>query len=415
LTGSPLTNDRITAAGARTVARRYAFWFVAYAFTVAMLGTTLPTPLYPIYQERLGFSSLTVTLIFAVYAFAVIVGLLLCGRLSDEVGRRPMLLAAVVLSALSAAAFLGQGGLGPILMGRVLSGLSGGIVVGTATAALVELAPERRRGLGTSVAVAASLGGLGLGALIAGALAQFAPAPLRLPFAVDLVLLVPAALGVLIGPETVRLRHRARLRPQRVSVPPEIRAVFVRAATVGFCAFAVSGLYGAVAPTMLTSLLHLPSHLLAGGIVFLLFLCSAGGQFGVARLREGLALPLGCAGLAVGVGLLAWAIASASLGLLIFSAVLVGLGQGAAIGGGLRSINARAPDARRGEAASAFFVVIYVGLAVPVIGFGLAASEFGLRATGIAFSAIVAVVLVAVMASLPRAGRPQPERQAGTR
>ena len=91
------------------------------------------------------------------------------------------------------------------------------------------------------------------------------------------------------------------------------------------------------------------------------------------------------------------------LGLLVCSAVLVGLGQGAAIGGGLRSINARAPDVRRGEAASAFFVVIYVGLAVPVIGFGLAASEFGLRATGIAFSAIVAVVLVAVMASLPRA------------
>jgi hypothetical protein len=136
-------------------------------------------------------------------------------------------------------------------------------------------------------------------------------------------------------PETVRLRHRARLRPQRVSVPSEIRAVFVRASTVGFCAFAVSGLYGAVAPTMLTSLLHLQSHLLAGG---------------------------------------------------------------------LRSINARAPEVRRGEAASAFFVVIYVGLAVPVIGFGLAASEFGLRATGIAFGAIVAVVLVAVMASLPRGG-----------
>jgi MFS family permease len=413
-----VTNDRITEAGARTVRRRYAFWLAAYAFTVVMVGTTLPTPLYPIYQERLGFSSLTVTLIFAVYAFAVVAGLLLFGRLSDEVGRRPMMLAAVVLSALSAAAFLGQGGLGPILAGRVLSGLSAGIIVGTATAALVELAPERRRGLGTSVAVAANLGGLGLGALIAGALAQFAPAPLRLPFAVDLGLLIPAALGVLLCPETVRSRQRPRLRPQQVGVPPEVRTVFIRASTVGFCAFAVSGLFGAVAPTMLTTLLHMPSHLLAGGIVFLLFLCSAGGQFGVGRMREGLALPLGCAGLTVGVGLLAWAIASASLGLLIASAVLVGLGQGAAIGGGLRSINARAPGARRGEAASAFFVVIYVGLAVPVIGFGLAASDFGLRATGIAFSAIVAVVLVAVMASLARAASAidsGSQRQTGTR
>jgi MFS family permease len=405
LTSSPLTTDRITAAGVESVRRRYAFWFVAYAFLVAMLGTTLPTPLYPIYQQRLGFSSLTVTLIFAVYAFATIAGLLLLGRLSDEVGRRPMLLAAIVLSALSAAAFLGQGGLGAILVGRVLSGLSAGLIVGTATAALLELAPKQRRSLATSVGVAVNLGGLGLGALIAGLLAQFAPAPLRLPFAVDLALLVPAAGGVLACPETVQSRRRARLRPQRVSVPSEIRGVFIRAAAVGFCAFAVSGLFGAVAPIMLTSLLHLSSHLLAGGIVFLLFLCSAGGQFGVGRIRAGRALPLGCAGLIAGVALLAGAIVSDSLGLLLCSAVLVGLGQGAAIGAGLRAINARAPEHRRGEAASAYFVVIYVGLAVPVIGVGIAASAFGLRATAIAFSTIVASVLLAVIASLPRAAR----------
>jgi MFS family permease len=401
LTGSPSTNDRITA-GARTVGRGYAFWLVGYAFAVAMLGTTLPTPLYPIYQQRLGFSSLTVTLIFAVYAFAVIAGLLLFGRVSDEVGRRPTLLVALILSALSAVAFLGQGGLGPILVGRVLSGLSAGVIVGSATAAMVDLARPERRSRATAVAVAVNLGGLGLGALIAGALAQYAPAPLRVPFVVDLVLLGPAALGVLASPETVRSGSRPRLRPQRLGVPSEVRGVFVRAATVGFCAFAVSGLFGAVAPIMLATLLDLPSHLLAGGIVFLLFLCSAGGQVGVGRMRDGLALPLGCAGLIVGVGSLAGAIASESLALLLVSAVLVGLGQGAALGGGLRTITARAPRLRRGEAASAFFVVIYAGLAVPVIGVGIAASAVGLRATGIAFSAIVAVVLLAVLASLLR-------------
>jgi MFS family permease len=376
---------------------------VAYAFVVTMLGTTLPTPLYPIYQHQLGFSSLMVTVVFAAYAFAVIAGLLLFGRLSDEAGRRPVLFAGLGLSALSAAAFLIQGGLVPIFAGRVLSGLSAGIFTGTATAALIDLAPAERRGWASAVSVAVNLGGLGLGALLSGVLAQIAPAPLRLPYAVDLGLLALAVLGLLVSPETVSARRPTRIRPQRIGVPSEVRAVFTRAATAGFCSFAVSGLFGAVAPIMLSQLLHLHSPLLAGGIVFLLFVCSAVGQLAIGRAPDGLALGSGCVGLIVGVGLLAGAIAEKSLGLLIGAAICAGLGQGATIGAGLKAINARAPVARRGEAASAFFAVIYVGLALPVIGVGIAESVVGLRAAGFAFSAIVATVVIAVLASLPRA------------
>jgi MFS family permease len=344
-----------------------------------------------------------VTVIFAVYAFAVLAGLLLFGRISDLAGRRPVLLAGLVLSALSAAAFLAQGGLAPILAGRVLSGLSAGIVTGTATAALVDLAPRDRAGLATPGAVAVNLGGLGAGTLLSGALAQFAPSPLRLPYEVDLALLAPAFVGLLAVPETVSASGSVRLRPQRLGVPSEVRAVFVRAATVGFCSFAVSGLFGAVAPIMLSQLLRLHSHLLAGGIVFLLFICSAVGQLAIGRAPERLALASGCGGLIIGVGLLAGAIVQKSLGLLFAAAVCAGLGQGAIIGAGLRAINTRAPAERRGEAASAFFAVIYVGLAVPVIGVGLAESAFGLRSAGLAFSAIVAAVVLAVLASLARA------------
>ena len=157
-------------------------WLAAYAFAVAMLGTTLPTPLYPRYEQRWGFTALTITVIFAVYGIGVIAALLFLGGLSDQIGRRPALLAGLTLSAASAVAFLLAGGLGALLAGRALSGLSAGIFTGTGTATLVDLAPPGRKAFATGVATAVNLGGLGCGPLVAGVLAVVATAPLRLPF-----------------------------------------------------------------------------------------------------------------------------------------------------------------------------------------------------------------------------------------
>src|SRR5919112_6619447 len=167
------------------VGRRLAFALVAYAFAVTMLGTTLPTPLYPIYQARMGFSELIVTVIFAVYAAGVIAALVLVGSWSDRLGRRPMLLAGLALSAASAVAFLIGGrflSLPALLIGRVVSGLSAGIFTGTASVAVVELAPQERRGHATLIATAVNMGGLGLGPVLAGVLAQYAVLPLVVPF-----------------------------------------------------------------------------------------------------------------------------------------------------------------------------------------------------------------------------------------
>src|SRR5579875_676570 len=128
---------------------RLGFAAAAFALAVAMLGTTLPTPLYGLYREQFGFSELMITVIFATYAAGVIAGLLLFGRLSDEIGRRPVLLGGLLLSAASAGAFLLADGLALLLVGRLLSGLSAGIFTGTATAAIVDLAPRERRGRAT--------------------------------------------------------------------------------------------------------------------------------------------------------------------------------------------------------------------------------------------------------------------------
>src|SRR2546423_2419021 len=141
--------------------RPTAFWLVAALFAVTMLGTTLPTPLYVIYQGLWHFSSGVVALLFASYAGGVLAALLLAGRASDQVGRKPVLATALGLSALSTAAFIIASGLGWLFAGRILSGLSAGLMTGTATATLTELsgaASSRRAPLG---APAGDMGGPG--------------------------------------------------------------------------------------------------------------------------------------------------------------------------------------------------------------------------------------------------------------
>jgi MFS family permease len=367
-----------------------------------MIGTTLPTPLYPLFEQRYSFGELMVTVIFAVYAFGVIAGLLVFGNLSDEIGRKPVLLIGLAFSVASAFLFVFAESLVPIFAGRIASGFSAGVFTGTATAMLVDLAPGGRRRLASFVAVIVNLGGLGVGTLLAGLLADYRGSPLRLPFIVDLGLLVPALLGLLLTPETVKRRTAFRFRLQRLKVPAEVRGVFLRGAAAGFGSFAVAGVFSSIAPVFLGQILGRTSHALAGAIVFILFSASIVGQIAVSRLSDRRSLVYGCALLAGGVGLLALALGIESLAALIASASVVGLGQGLVIGAGLAAINQRAPVEHRGETASSFFVVMYVGLSLPVIGVGVAAHAFSLRTAGMAFSAAVAVLVLAVLASLSR-------------
>ena len=385
----------------RVVSRNVGFVLVAYAFLATMIGTTLPTPLYPLFEQRYSFGELMVTVIFGVYAFGVIAGLLVFGNLSDEIGRKPVLLIGLAFSAASAFLFVFAGSLVPIFAGRIASGLSAGVFTGTATAMLVDLAPGGRRRVASFVAVIVNLGGLGLGTLLAGLLADYCRSPLRLPFIVDLGLLVPALLGLLMTPETVQ-RTAFRLRLQRLKVPTEVRGVFIRGAAAGFGSFAVAGVFSSVAPVFLGQILGRTSHALAGAVVFILFTASIVGQLIVSRLSDRRALVSGCVLLVGGVGLLALALGIESLAALIAAASVVGLGQGLVIGAGLAAINQRAPVEHRGETASSFFVVMYVGLSLPVIGVGVAAHAFSLRTAGIGFSAAVAVLVLAVLASLSR-------------
>jgi MFS family permease len=375
------------------------FVLAVCSFFVAMLGTTLPTPLYPLFEQRYRFGPLLVTVIFGIYAFGVIGGLILFGNLSDRLGRKPVLLLGLVLSGASALLFLLAGSLPPVYAGRIVSGLSAGIFTGTATAYVIDLAPAGRRRLASAVAVFANLGGLGAGTLLSGLLAEWAPDALRTPFAVDLGLVALATAGLLLAPETVE-RTELTFRPQRLGVPPEVMGVFVRVSLAGFAGFAVSGVFGSVAPEFLGLGLGRHSPALAGLLVFALFVMSVAGQAIVVRVPN--ALPVGCGLLVAGVAILAASLAADSLAALFASAVVSGLGQGVVVSAGLAAIAERAPMERRGETASSFFVVLYLGLSLPVIAAGVAIHYTSLRSAGIGFCAGTGVLGLAVLASVLR-------------
>jgi len=393
----------------RSVSSKAAFFSIAYAFLVTMLGTTLPTPLYPLYETRFGFGELMVTVIFATYAVGVIAGLILTGRLSDQIGRRPVLFFGLACSALSTVLFLIAQGTDVLLLGRVLSGLSAGAFAGTATATLIDLAPGGRRDQAGVLAVAVTLGGLGLGPLLAGALAQTGVIPLRLSFWVHLGLLVPAAVAVLVAPETVRRGEHPHFAPQRLRVPREVRGTFTRAGIGGFSAFAFAGLFGSVGPSFLARYLDYPSHLLAGFVVFILFMASVLGQFAVVRLPERTSLVGGDCATIVAAILTIAALGAESLPLLVAGGIAAGLGQGLGMGGGVAALALETPESRRGEVNATFFVVLYVGLVVPIVGVGLLSQATGLRPAAVVVGALMAVLASGAALSLLARSR-QPTR-----
>ncbi|WP_455550716.1 MFS transporter [Actinacidiphila glaucinigra] len=376
---------------------RSAYVAAAGVFAVGMAGTTLPTPLYGLYREEIGFSELVVTVVFAVYAIGVIAALLVAGDFSDVLGRRPVLLAALGLSLLSAVCFLFQNGLPLLFAGRLLSGFSAGLLSGAATAAVLELAPSDLRARAGLAATAANMGGLGCGPLLSGILAQYAPWPLRLPFVAHIALLLAAFAVTRALPETVAVRSpRPPLRPQGMVVPPQTRAAFVPAGLAAFAGFSMLGLFTAVAPSFLALTLGEQNLAVTGLVVFSVFCASTAGQMLMGRLGVRRALPAGCLVLTAGMAVVAASLVVESLPVLVVGALAGGLGQGMSFRAGLTGVSAVAPAEHRGATISAFFVVAYVGISVPVVGVGALTLALGLRDAGVAFAMYVILVSAAV-------------------
>lgn len=386
-----------------------ALWAAAAALAVSMAFSAAPTPLYILYQEKWGFSTFTVTVIYAIYAAGVIAGLVLCGHISDWYGRRPVLLAGLSLNLACDVAFLLEPPLVGLLAARFVCGIAIGLTTATATAYIAELhsissnvanhrSDVRAGPTAATITTIATVGGIGLGPLIAGALAQFAPAPLQLPYATFGVQIVMSLAFVALSPETVRRPHpMPSYRMQRVAVPARQRRRFLAASVLGFAAFSVYGVIASLVPTFLTTSFNQHSHATAGGTAFVAFAAGASIQVALERTGPRAGTHLGPLLMVSGLALVTAGLSLPSLTLFVFGAAVSGAGSGALFRHGIGVAAVAAPANAKAEVLAGFFVATYLGVSVPALAMG-AALQFW--ATHLVMTFFATAVTVAVLLSL---------------
>jgi MFS family permease len=379
------------------------FWACALTFLTLAAFTTVPSPLYGLYQARDGFSEFMLTVIFAAYAVGVIGALALAGHLSDWYGRKRLLIPAAAFTVASAIVFLAWTSVPGLLVARVLSGISIGLTQSTATAYLAELhAGHRPEASGTRAQITATtvnMGGLGVGAFVAGLLAQWTGDPLTVPYVVFLIAASPALVAVAVSPETrAAVKPRPRYRPQRASVPAEARGEFYAAALSAFTVFSAVGLFAGLSGLFLVVALHHPSHGLAGATLFAVFSAAVISQLATMTWSPRRVLAAGTAMMLLGLAVTVTAVwlPAPSLGLFILGGAVTGAGGGAIFKGAVATVIRISPPESRAEALAGTYLAAFVGLSVPIVGAGVALAEgVSPRVTLLGFAIAVAIGIVA--------------------
>jgi MFS family permease len=369
--------DTAAAPAARGRSHRSGFWTVAYAFLIVMAVATLPSPLYGLYRIRDHLSAFMITVVFAIFAAGTIAALLGDRFLAARLGRRRVMLGAVAMMMIAVGLLAAWEALPGLLIGRFLTGIAVGLASGTAITYLIELrlradpgaSAARAQVIGTCVTV----GGLGIGPLIAGCLAQWAGEPLVVPYLVFVALGAIALAGLWTVPET-----GARSAPTAAASAPagsQPRARLPVPAAAGTLAgFAANGLFAGLSGLFLATTLHHPAHALSGAALFVVFTCGVASQLATVRLPASGVLGLGMASMLAGLTLLVVSVrlSAPSLALFLIAGGLIGAGSGAVFKGTTGLVLAASPPESRIAMTSALVIALYVGLSVPVIGAGVA-------------------------------------------
>ncbi len=376
--------------------RRAAFWLLAATLGLLLFASSAPSPLYVVYQAEWSFSAITLTSVFAVYALGLLAALVIAGSVSDHVGRRPTLLVGLGLEVVGMLLFAEAQSVVWLFAARTLQGVATGIAMGAITAALIDLEPQPR--LGSTLGVAAPLGGLAAGALGAGVLVEYGPDPTRFVF----WLLVGAFVGAFVLaagiPETVSRGGPwlHSLRP-RLAVPAGLRPAFVGAIPCLVATWALGGLILSLGPSLTAGVLGDRSHV-AGGLP--IFIMAAVSAIASVRMRETHARSTARAGLGamiVGVGVALAALAAGSTVAFLGATAIAGLGFGPAFGGAFRALSSRAPAAERGGLVSSILAVSYLAFSLPAVAAGAAIPTLGLRETATVYgAALIAVAAIAL-------------------
>jgi len=399
-----------TVVARRELPRPAAFWAVAVLLVLMLAASGVPSPLYRVYADRFGFGSGMITVIFAVYAFALLVSLLVVGGLSDHVGRRPVLAVALVVEAASMVLFLAADGVGWLIAARIVQGFATGAMTGAFGAALLDL-QRAERPLGPLVNSAAPGFGLSLGAVAAGMAVEWLPAPTDWVFGAMTALCLAAAVGVLVGlPESSpRLPGAvASLRPS-VHVPPAQRRAFLVVLPCLVATWALGGLYASLGPSLVVGVFGVSDHVVGSLVVLALNGTGLVGSLGMRGVAPARAMVAGALVFAVGVAGTITALALGSLGLFFAAAVVSGLGFGSAFLGAMSTVTAGVAAGQRAGLLAAVFVAAYLAFSLPAIAAGIASGHIGLRTTAEVYGAgVIVLALLAVAGLALHARRPAP-------
>jgi MFS family permease len=367
---------------------------------VMFMASTLVTPLYTLYQQAFGFSTLALALIHSSYVVGNLMALLLLGRISDVLGRRRVVLAAMAIAGASCALYLFAASTTWLYAARILSGVAIALSWGAGTAWITELLSRSDKSRAALTASSANFMGLAAGSFFAGCFAQYAPSPLHLPFAAYLVLLSIVAMLVATTRETVQAHSgtiRMLLAP-RIGIPHGVVGAFITPAITGFATFSLIGFYAALVPSLLNERLNVQNIALAGGVVSLLFVISTAAMILTRNLESERAMLTGLILLVPGLGLMVVAYGLSSLPILIADTAVVGIAAGLGYRGSLQVINQIVPEDRRAEVTSSYLIACFVGNSVPVIGIGwlalAAGSLFALRLFALVVGLFVVFALV---------------------
>ena len=382
------------------LSRDVAFWMLAATLGFVLFASSAPSPLYVVYQARWHFSAITLTSVFAVYVVALLVSLVLAGSLSDRVGRRPVLLGALVVQASAMVLFGVAHDIDVLFAARIVQGLATGVATGALSAALIDLQPAHRPHLGALLSAAAPPLGLAAGALGSGLLVQYGPDPLRLVYWLLVGVFALAIAGVLAMPETVephRAGWRHALRP-RIGVPQEVRGTFAAVAPVLVATWALGGLYLSLGPSLAVALLHSSSHVI-GGLVIVALTATGAVTAVLVRDHQPEHVLIGGAGmLALGVGVTILGLNEGTTALFFAGSVLAGVGFGAGFSGAFKTVVSLAPASERAGLIAAVYVLAYLGFSLPAIAAGIAVTHAGLLPTTNVYGSVVAGLALVALA-----------------
>lgn len=363
----------------------FAFFFAAAA----------PSPLFVVFQHAWGFSPVMLTVAFAIYAIALLASLLVAGSLSDHVGRRPVVLGALVLQAVAMVMFFMAQGIGGLIAARVVQGVATGVASGALTAAVVEAAPASRKRLGALITSVSPLAGLALGALLTGLAVRLTADPVSIVFGVLVAVFALGAALLPFMPETVTPRPGvwASLVP-RVSIPVRARAVFMRGLPVFVTVWAIGGLYLSLAPSLMHHVFKVDNGLVNGLTIAVLSGVGAVAPTLLGRLRASLAAALGMASISIGLILLLASLGTHSLVLFFVGTAFAGIGFGASFSALIQTLAPLAQAHERAELFAAIFVTSYLALSVPAMVAGVLIGPVGLLGTVRGYLGLLLVLAV---------------------